>query len=672
MGKSVTSRISLMKHANFNELDIIRLAQVQGILTHGTYPHVFNACCCIFIVILHGVDRGIGNGHALAWATANLAVLLFRTLSMRRAAQALAAGADPRVILWWTAVQALVGGMLWAALPFALGGIDIKGAQSYVLIVMFGMSTGTLIRGVPHSGIAACFFLPPLFSAVSLLAATPDMQAVLLSISIMFLGFMMLRSARASEADFLQAAESRLEADTLAHSLEAAAIDIESNSRRLQILANRDPLTGLANRERFAEELKADMRTNRVLSLIVLDLNRFRSVNDQFGHAAGDRLLIEVSRRLLEAVGDEGLVARVGSDEFAILCNRADAERIGWTIASRVLDVLKRPVMLTEKPYIISASIGIVSYPAHGETASDLFAFANLALLDAKSGNKSRSAATSFSAELRQKAERQRQIENDLPDAIRHGAVTAWFQPQLWLTDLRLAGLESLVRWEHPSLGFISPEEIVQAAEKVQALPHLTGLMAEHACRMIRHLDGIGLPDVTVALNISPREFGIYPVADMICAITRHHKISPASLEIEFTEETLLETELFGDELRKLEEAGFQLAVDDFGMGHSSLTYLMSMKIDRLKIDRSFVQDLASSPNNQALVTAIVGLGHLMNIPVIVEGVEHGSDVEILRLLGCQTGQGYAFGKPMPIDALLDWISAKTPLDAAAGISFSR
>lgn len=669
MGKSVLNQIARTRDINTRQDELLRLSHIQGVLDQGAGPHVFNAMCALFVVVLAWADHGIDLVNATGWVTTTLALIVLRLIHLRWVRDRMQTGVKTRQVLRWMVLQALVGGFVWAALPFSLDAVDIQGAHAYLLVVMFGVVAGTLIRGVPHSGMAICFSLPPVLAALILIGAAPSAQTVLIYPAVLFFGVMMIRAARASEASFLRAAESKLEADTLSLSLKAAADDLENNSMRLQDLAKRDSLTGLASREHFAEELKDYIRTNRPFSLILLDLNRFRSVNDQFGHAAGDRLLIEVGDRLVAAVGEDGLVARLGSDEFAIFCPRADAESATKTFAARALAALQRPVMLTEKPYVPSASLGIVGFPVHAETISDLFAAANIALLDAKSRGGSQNAATTFSRELRLKAERQRLIERDLPDAIRTGSVTAWFQPQLWLSDLKLAGLESLMRWDHPQLGFISPEEIVQAAEKVQVLPQLTGMITEHACEMTTRLDAIGLSDVTVAINVSPREFGIYPVADMICAIASRHKISPQRLEIEFTEETLLEAGLFGDELRTLEQAGFRLAVDDFGMGHSSLTYLMAMKVDRLKIDRSFVQDLATSANNQALITAIVGLGHLLNIPVVVEGVEHDGDVDILRLLGCQTGQGYAFGRPMSADLLLDWIAARDEFALYEGLS---
>ncbi|MDH4441820.1 MAG: bifunctional diguanylate cyclase/phosphodiesterase, partial [Rhizobium sp.] len=359
--------------------------------------------------------------------------------------------------------------------------------------------------------------------------------------------------------------------------------------------------------------------------------------------------------RLERLVEDGSLIARLGGDEFAVVVTGPSATERARAHAARVLEACRTPVAWGQHRAMVGLSVGLAAYPDHAPSAEELLICADMALYEAKRGDRRK--LGEFDPELRLTAERKRVIEQDLGAAIDSGALGAWFQPQVDLSSRRITGFEALVRWQHPQLGFIAPPDIVNAAQAMHLSERLTARIAGDACALARQLPNLGLEGATVALNVSPREFALYSVADMLEAVTAFHAVCPAALEIEITEEAILDPALADAQLKRLEEAGYKLAVDDFGMGHSSLAYLISLKVDRLKIDRSFVKDVARSETNQKLITAMVSLGQSLNLDIVVEGVETQEDATVLARLGCTMAQGYLFARPMPPKALATWIA---------------
>ncbi|MDE1158726.1 MAG: EAL domain-containing protein [Neorhizobium sp.] len=240
--------------------------------------------------------------------------------------------------------------------------------------------------------------------------------------------------------------------------------------------------------------------------------------------------------------------------------------------------------------------------------------------------------------------------------ALSSGQVVAWFQPQVELQSEAVIGFEALVRWHHPYLGPISPPEIVAAAQATNQSDRLTATVAEAACQLLDELPALGLPKAHVSINVSPREFELYDVASVLDSVTGAHRIDPVLFEIEITEEAMLDTAVAGEQLRRIEQSGYRLAVDDFGAGHSSLAYLVSLNVDRLKLDRRFVRDIATSRENQEVVGALVGLGRSLSMDVLIEGVETREEARTLSMLGCQEAQGYLFSRPMPAAQVADWV----------------
>ncbi|MDY6964187.1 MAG: EAL domain-containing protein [Pseudomonadota bacterium] len=454
-----------------------------------------------------------------------------------------------------------------------------------------------------------------------------------------------------------------MRAVSLADSLSKANAAIQTSNRQLELLANRDPLTGLGNRSAFnlglSQHLDECSAKGQPAALLIIDLDRFKSVNDTMGHAVGDVVLSAFASRLSTVIAPGDLAVRLGGDEFAILVHGTDARTRAERIAAEILVFSARPVMVGDRPVVTGASIGLALLPEHATSAEDLFAFADIALYAAKEEGRRRICV--FNPQIKQKLDRQKQIEIALEAAIEAGDIRVYFQPQVDLNDGSVIGCEALIRWTHPELGAVRPPEIVVAAKTIHASEKLTRHVATAAAALVRRLPALGLPDLRVAINVSPNEFSAYSVSRMLEEVVEAAGIRPAQLEVEITEEATLDQATAGVELARLEEAGFGLAVDDFGVGHSSLAYLIGLKVDRLKIDRSFVNGIAGSRQNQALVAALIGMGRALSMDIVVEGVETAADAEVLRMLGCRFAQGYLYGQPMPVETLESWISLYRP-----------
>jgi diguanylate cyclase (GGDEF)-like protein len=563
-------------------------------------------------------------------------------------------------ILW---VSAMTSGIVWAALPYCVPGFDGLGPDAAIYVLMIGVCAGATVRGTSYSRAATAFALPPQISVVLLLMSKHDITGFLLALDVTGLMLLFYQSSINAEAAFVSTVAASLKATAMAKSLTQANSDILAQHAQLEILANGDSLTGLSNRSLFNSRLRDGVAAAKTggqpLALLLIDLDRFKSINDTLGHTLGDAVLIEVSRRLRQIVGPGGHIARLGGDEFAVIFTGPEAPDTAALQADAILEQCREPITPDGQTLTIGVSIGIAIYPEHAGTAEDLLASADMALYAAKENG--RRQVQSFDPNLKALADRLRLIERDLEAAIRSGEIEPWFQPQVRLDDNRISGFEALVRWQHPALGAIAPPEIVQAAHTLHISDQLTAHMAEAACRLLVRLPALGLPGATVAVNVSPREFAAYSVADMLEDVTSRHDIDPSLLEIEITEEAILDTSVAEEQLTRLEQAGYKLAVDDFGMGHSSLAYLIDLKIDRLKIDRSFASGVATSRRNQDLIAALVGLGASLSIDVVVEGVETLEDAVALEKLGCQIGQGYYFARPMAVGPLIMWIDARKP-----------
>lgn len=610
--------------------------------------------------------RAPSDATPIWWLCAASALLVVRALSRCGLLWTKQATSRPRLALTLIALGAGGSGLVWASLPFILDDFSAYGIDGGLYLMILGVSTGAVMMSVGFRWNGLAFSLPCHLSVATSLALQEDMVSLILAFNVVALTVILHRSAVTSESIFVESIHRKLDATAMTVSLQAANGDILEANARLELMANCDPLTGLANRAAFNATLRQGIHQaeakGQKLSLLVIDLDRFKHVNDTMGHKIGDELLTEFATRLRNHLPtDHTFVARLGGDEFAVIVSGRDPAAEGARMAEAVLRQGRRPFVLNGQICRVGTSVGLATYPDHAANADELFVSADMALYRSKDQGRGR--WRKFDPKLRAAAERQRQIEADVLGAIDSGQVEAWFQPQVRLTDQHITGFEALVRWHHPTLGFIAPPEIVAAAHAVHQSDRLTGTIADACCRLLLALPGLGLPEATVAVNVSPREFALYSVADLLDATVARHGIDPRLLEVEITEEALLDTVIAGEQLKRLEQSGFALAVDDFGAGHSSLTRLIDLKVDRLKIDRGIITHIAASQRNQAIVSALIRLGDALSMDMLAEGVETEADAETLRALGCPLGQGYLFARPMPFERVAGWIAERRDRD---------
>jgi diguanylate cyclase (GGDEF)-like protein len=386
-----------------------------------------------------------------------------------------------------------------------------------------------------------------------------------------------------------------------------------------------------------------DQASGKRVGVLYLDLDLFKNVNDSFGHPVGDRLLKEVAARLSTAVRGANLAARLGGDEFAVILAADVTPNEASACAGLLIDLLKAPYEIDGQEMVIGASIGIALSPGDGTTSEELMRNADMALYRAKSDGGS--VHHFFEREMDLQAQKRRDMELDLRRAFANGEFELHYQPLVSIASDRISGFESLLRWHHPDKGMISPAEFIPVAEDIGLITQLGEWVLRVACS-----EAVKWPvDVKVAVNLSPAQFRSRNLVQVVISALAQSGLSPKRLELEITESIFLaETDANLAILHQLRELGVSISMDDFGTGYSSLSYLRSFPFDKIKIDRSFVKDLAGRPDCVAIVRAISGLGRSLNITTTAEGVETEDQLAWLRAEGCNEVQGFLFSAARP------------------------
>lgn len=411
-------------------------------------------------------------------------------------------------------------------------------------------------------------------------------------------------------------------------------------------LANFDTLTGLANRNQLDRRITEILAAGRVLALIVTDLEGFSDINNTLGHAAGDRVLREVSRRIRGQAPPEALVARIGGDEFAMLLpDHGDPVALS-ECARAIISTLAEPIIVDGHELRISGSCGMAIAPGHGGNAQELMGSANLALFHARSGGPGGSFI--FVPSLRAEAVARRMYDAELHRAFERGEFELFYQPQINLADGSLAGAEALIRWQHPARGLLAPAAFLPALENGVLADPVGRWVIESACAQAadwRRID----PTLTVGINLFAAQFRSGDLPRIAMDLLAKHGLPSHAIEMEITENIILDQqEKVLEQVQQLREAGFMLAFDDFGTGYASLNLLRSFPVTHIKIDRGFTNAMASSDKDRAIVLSLIDLAGELGLQVIAEGVETQEDCNFLRRHGCQRGQGYFFGRPIP------------------------
>ena len=446
-----------------------------------------------------------------------------------------------------------------------------------------------------------------------------------------------------------------------------ALMDITERKRaeaRLAFLSQHDGLTGLPNRnllrKQMDEILVHTRRSGEKVAVLVLGLDNFKAVNDALGHGIGDKLLRAVAKRLRSTLREEDPLARLNSDEFAVIQSGLARPDDAVLLSRRLLQALGEPYLLDGHSVVIGATIGIAMAPSDGDDSERLLKNADMALTRAK--NESRGTFSFFEAGMDARAQSRRKIEIDLRDALQDDVLRPHYQPLIDLSSGRITGFEALVRWPHPERGMISPAEFIPVAEETGLINAIGGLMLRRAC-----MDAATWPDdVRVAVNLSPAQFRIGNLLASVMEALKQSGLSPKRLELEITETLLLEkSEQVLATLHALRALGVRICMDDFGTGYSSLSYLRSFPFDKIKIDQSFVRDLAANPDAQAIIRSIVSLGKGLGVTITAEGVETEAELSCLRAEGCHEGQGYLFSRARPNEEIVGLLQAQRSADAA-------
>jgi len=428
----------------------------------------------------------------------------------------------------------------------------------------------------------------------------------------------------------------------------------------LYFLANHDQLTALPNRNLFAEHLSRAVtqatRQGEKVAVLFLDLDRFKNVNDTLGHSTGDVLLQQVAGRLRESLRQSDLVARLGGDEYTVLLQPLAEVQEAAVCAQKLIDALAAPIEVEGHELFVTCSVGISIFPDDAKDAATLLKNADSAMYRAKELGKN--TFQFFSDEAAAHSFEHLMLETNLRRALEREEFVLHFQPIVDLRLQRVTGMESLVRWQHPDLGMVSPARFVPLAEETGLILPIGAWVLEQACYHTRALQEQGFADLHVAVNLSPKQFRQKNLVRSIADILARTGLDPRFLELEVTESSVMEhADITIRTLHELKSMGIHLSIDDFGTGYSSLSYLKRFPIDSLKVDQSFVRDIPGDPEDAAIASAVIALGHSLRLTIVAEGVETSEQLTFMRERGCHRVQGYYFSRPMPVAELPGYLA---------------
>jgi len=412
-----------------------------------------------------------------------------------------------------------------------------------------------------------------------------------------------------------------------------------------------DHLTRLPNRRLFKDRLELAMaqtvRKGGGIGVMFIDLDRFKLVNDTYGHAEGDELLKSVAQRLLRCVRTSDTLARQGGDEFTILLPDLVHAEDATLIAKKILELFASPFIVAGQEFRATASIGISVFPRDGETAELLLKNADIAMYKVKSSGKN--GYTFFTREMNSSYQERISLENELHQAIHNSEFELHYQPQVNLASNRIVGVEALIRWRHPQHGLLNPSSFIDMAEELGLISSITDWVLGEACRQLVRWRAQGMNDLRIAVNVSPQEFNNDDVVERIVSQLNKYHLPEEALDIEITENLLMHDDSgVIEKLRRLRERGIRISIDDFGTRYSSLNYLRRFPVNTIKIDKSFIRDLDENHSSTPIINAIIGIANGFGLHLLAEGVETSYQMRTLQELGCEEMQGFFFSKPLP------------------------
>jgi diguanylate cyclase (GGDEF)-like protein len=541
---------------------------------------------------------------------------------------------------------------------------------------------GIAITGMHYTGMASAVFAPNTVSSVG----AQDIDNVWLASAIGVFTFMFLattllvsvfdahlanRTAKHAEHLRLLNADLEKQAAELSQTnlrLQAEVKERVRSEEQIQYLAYHDGLTSLPNRSLFSKLLNHGIsqahRRKKELAVLFIDLDRFKNINDTLGHDAGDTLLKEIGQRLKQCLRDSDTVARLGGDEFVVLLEELDDQKHVSGVAHKIQTSLVMPFATLGQEFHVTASIGISTYPTDGEDEQTLMKNADIAMYRAKEEGKNN--FQFYSKELNEHSLERLTMESNLRRALERNEFRLHYQPKIDLRSGQITGVEALLRWQHPDLGMVAPAQFITMAEETGLIVPIGKWVLQTACGQNKAWQDQGLPRLSMAVNLSARQFSDENLLQDITSIVKESEMDPTLLELEITESMLmLNVEKAIRTLDALNEMGIRLAIDDFGTGYSSLSTLKRFPINSIKVDRSFIRDLPGGADDQSITEAIIAMGRTLSMTVIAEGVETKEQADYLRAQSCDEYQGFYFKKAMPADELAMLLQTLPP--AASG-----
>lgn len=541
----------------------------------------------------------------------------------------------------------------------------VHGVRMFVL----GQHDGTLVVAVLQRSLAEAF------AAFSNLQTTLLMLGIAgLLVSIFFsaaiamgitkpISELVSAARRIAKGDYATEVEvNRVdEIGLLAQSLDTMRGGIAEREQEILRLAYEDTLTGLPNRALFNERLQQAIlnarRSGDTVSILMMDIDRFKFINDSLGHVVGDHVLRETGKRLQKTLRDSDTIARLGGDEFAILLTTSGAEQV-LNVVHKVVRELEQPVSYQEQPVDVRVSIGIASFPEHGEQSGQLLRNADIAMYVAK---RNKTGFATYDANYDTHQEQHLSMLGELRRAVERNELRVFYQPKLNLSTGRIDAVEALLRWDHPTRGFVSPGEFIPFAEHTGYIKILTRWVLAAALRQCGQWLAQGIR-LRVSVNISARDLMSRDLPELVTHCMQANQVPADLVCLEITESGFMEDPAHAQQvLLKLHALGIHLSIDDYGTGFSSLSYVVKLPVDEIKIDRSFVMNIASDDSTLIIVRSTVELGHNLGMTVVAEGVEDQEGLEILRRLGCDQAQGYFISKPVAAEQLEKWLATRQP-----------
>jgi len=598
----------------------------------------------LFIAVFK--DSNVNQTWLYSWSLALIAMASSRLLTRRYREHHPDAYTDKVWSNIYTFQTGIIG-CIWAASSFIAVQAETLFEVGVVYIALFMAISAAIpvLSALPKAFYA--YIVPSAFT-LSIIPFFVDIIPLFLSPSSIAVTMFSILNSNALRKRILQVYSLQHENKDLEHEI----LERQRTENDLQHLAHHDTLTNLPNRLMLDKQLKKAIATTRSsdsnkLALLFIDLDNFKNINDGLGHVTGDKLLQEISMRLIDAVRFEDTVARVGGDEFIMVIENVESTESISNFTQKIMNVINTPVHIDNNNLHISSSIGISIYPDHGNTPDELLKNADAAMFKAKRSG--RHNFQFYTKDLTESVLQKLKVQDELIIALAENQLEVYYQIQISLNTKKIIGAEALVRWNHPLRGLLPPAEFVPVASESGLLAELGTIVLRKACEQIAQWKKENIEIGRVAVNIAGVQLQSLELANTVNNLCKSTGCKPEWLELEITEDFIMQESGKSIEmLHRLRNLGIQLAIDDFGTGYSSLSYLKKLPVTKLKIDRSFIRDIETDADDAAIVKSIIALGKALNLKILAEGIENQHQEDFLIDEGCDSAQGYYYSKPIP------------------------